>query len=149
MPEGFDKESISKNKEDMMKMEKENEEMNENMKEMMTKMSDLETNLKSANDTISSLTQNTQYKGSQNNYLESLSITGIELGKEFKKTTTNYFVTVDKSVNSVTINAVPKDSDAIVTIYGNTDLQEGKNKILINVTAENGDVRTYKIYVTK
>lgn len=40
-------------------------------------------------------------------------------------------------------------SDAIVTIYGNTDLQDGKNKIIISVTAVDGSVRNYRIYVTK
>lgn len=124
-------------------------EMTSSMKKMMEEMSKLESNLKTANDTISSLTKTITYQGSQNNYLESLSISNVEFKNNFKKTTLNYFATVDENTNSVTVNAVPEDSSAIVTIYGNTNLQSGKNKVLITVTADDGSIKTYKIYITK
>lgn len=146
-PFGDDMDSIMKDKMEMM--DKENEMMSMNMKEMMSKMTSLEDDLDVANSTISSLTQTNTYQGSQNNYLQSLSISNVEFKNEFKKTTSDYFATVDSSVTSVTVNAVAEDSSAIVTVYGNTDLQSGKNKIIVSVTADDGSVRNYKIYVTK
>ena len=142
-----DMDSIMKDK--MDEMDKENEKMSMNMKEMMTKMTSLESDLDTAKNTISSLTQTNTYQGSQNNYLKSLSISGVDFKNEFKKTTSDYFVTVDANTNSVVVNAEAEDSSAIVTIYGNTELQSGKNKIIISVTAVDGSVRNYKIYVTK
>lgn len=136
-------------KDSMLDEMKEREAMSSNMKKMMEDMESLQFELDTANDRISSLTATESYQGDQNNYLSSLSITGVEFKNSFKKTTNSYFATVDESVTSVTVNAVAEDSDAIITIYGNTDLKSGKNKILINVTAEDGSVRAYKIYVTK
>lgn len=136
-------------KQNMLMMEEKNKEMTNSMKDMMTKMNSLETNLKDANNTISSLTKNVTYQGSQNNYLENLSIDGVTFKNSFKKTTLNYFAKVDEETEYVTVVATPEDSSAIVTIYGNTDLQKGQNKILVTVTADDESVRTYKIYVTK
>lgn len=136
-------------KDNMLMMEEKNKEMTNSMKEMMTKMNNLETNLKDANNTISSLTKNVTYQGSQNNYLKSLSIDCVEFKNNFKKTTLDYFSTVTSDVSKVTVNAIPEDSTAIVTIYGNTDLKEGKNKILITVTADDDSIKTYRIYITK
>lgn len=125
-------------------------EMNASMKKMMEQMSGLEMDLQNANNKITSLTQGETYKGSQNNYLKSLSITGVDFKNEFKKTTADYFARLDDDdLEKVTVNAVAEDSSAIITIYGNTNLKDGKNKIIINVTADNGNVRTYRIYLTK
>lgn len=142
-----DMDQIMKDKKDMPDMD--DEKMSNSMKEMMLKMSDLESDLKNANNTISSLTNTNVYQGSQNNYLKSLSLTGIEFKNEFSKTTLDYFANIDKNISNVSVNAVAEDSSAIVTIYGNTNLQEGRNKIIISVTSEDGSVRNYKIYVTK
>ena len=136
-------------KDSMLSKEKEKE-MNASMKKMMEQMSGLELDLKNANNRITSLTQGETYQGSQNNYLESLSISGIEFKNEFKKTTADYFARLDDDdLEKVTVNAKAEDSSAIVTIYGNTNLKKGKNKIIINVTADNGNIRTYRIYITK
>lgn len=147
-----DEENMDKawgDKDSMLSKEKEKE-MNASMKKMMEQMSGLEVDLQKANSRITSLTQGETYKGSQNNYLKSLSITGIEFKNEFKKTTADYFARLeDDDLEKVTVNAVAEDSTAIVTIYGNTNLKDGKNKIMINVTADNGDIRIYRIYLTK
>ena len=97
---------------------------------------------------MSMVEQNT-YNGSSNNYLKKLNIKGYDLSPEFKKTSTTYFINVGDDVNSLKITANAESSKAKVNIYGNTNLKAGKNKILINVTAEDGEVRTYRIYVTK
>lgn len=149
IPNVDDKEDPWGDKDSMLSKDKEKE-MNASMKKMMEQMSGLEKDLQNANDRISNLTQGETYKGSQNNYLKSLSITGVEFKNEFKKTTADYFARLeDDDLEKVTVNAVAEDSSAIVTIYGNTNLKDGKNKILINVTADNGQVRTYRIYLTK
>ena len=127
-----------------------NKENDSEMQKMKEQMSGLQKDLLNANNKITNLTQGEIYKGSQNNYLKSLSINGVELKNGFKKTTVDYFAILEKKeLNEVTVNVVAEDSSAIVTIYGNTNLTEGKNKILINVIAENGDTRTYRIYLSK
>lgn len=89
------------------------------------------------------------YKGSDNNYLKSLSVSGYKLNKDFKKESLTYFISVDESVNSLTVNAASEDSDSKVYINGNTNLKSGTNKILITVVAENGNTKVYRIYVKR
>jgi hypothetical protein len=106
-------------------------------------------------DTFSSKTTNNilenvvKYKGSDNNYLSDLSITNYALNKEFSKDSLTYFVTIDSDTTTLEVNATKEDSNSTVSINGNTDLKEGINKILITVTAENGNTKNYRIYVTK
>lgn len=143
-----DKENPFGDKENMLDKDKELM-FNKDMQKMKDQMSGLEKDLLNANNKITSLTQGETYKGSQNNYLKSLSINGVEFKNAFKKTTADYFATLDDDLEKVTVNATAEDSTAIVTIYGNTNLEKGKNKILINVTADNGETRTYRIYLSK
>ncbi len=89
------------------------------------------------------------YKGESNNYLSKLKISGYDINPKFDKTNNTYFITIDKDVEELNITAKAEVSSATVTVYGNTNLKSGTNKILINVTAENGEVKTYRIYVTK
>lgn len=93
--------------------------------------------------------QTITYNGSDNNYLSELSINGYALNKEFSKDNLTYFVTVESDINSLDIIANKEDDSATVCIYGNENLDTEINKILISVTAENGNVRNYRIYVTK
>lgn len=97
----------------------------------------------------SSSTKTVTYKGDSNNYLKSLKIEGEDLIPTFSKTNTTYFVNVDEEIEELDITAKADDSTAKVRIYGEDNLAEGVNKVLISVTADNGDARTYRIYVTK
>lgn len=90
-----------------------------------------------------------KYNGSDNNYLSELSIKGYTLNKEFMKESTTYFVTVNNNVETLDISALSEDSNSIVTISGNDNLNVGLNKILIMVTSESKETRVYRIYVTK
>ncbi len=144
----IDKENPFGDKENMLDKDKELM-FNKDMQKMKDQMSGLEKDLLNANNRITSLTQGENYKGSQNNYLKSLSINGVELKNAFKKTKSDYFATLGDDLEKVTVNAVAEDSSAIITIYGNTNLKNGKNKIIINVTADNGETRTYRIYLSK
>ncbi|MCL2341548.1 MAG: cadherin-like beta sandwich domain-containing protein [Firmicutes bacterium] len=94
-------------------------------------------------------TQTVTYKGSRDNYLTNMTVTGYDLTPGFNKTNNTYFITVENGVTSININAVKEDRSAVVTISGNKNLQVGLNKVLIAVLAQNGDVRYYRIYVTR
>lgn len=89
------------------------------------------------------------YNGESNNYLSSLVISGYDINPQFNKTNNTYFITVDEDITNVDITAIPEDENAKVNIYGNDNIQEGENKVLISVTAENGEVKTYRIYIIK
>lgn len=93
--------------------------------------------------------ENVTYNGSDNNYLSSMTISGYTLNKEFNKESSTYFVTVDEDTSSIEVVASSEDTSATVCVSGANNLKEGENKILISVTAENGNVRNYRIYVTK
>ncbi len=137
------------NLKDMDSMKDKMKLMEDNEKDMKDKMSTLQVSLKDASDKITSLSQGTTYQGSSNNYLSSLSVTGYELNNTFDKTTNDYFISVPENVNSINVNVTKEDSSATVTTYGNTNLVSGQNKVIINVTAQDGSVRTYRVYVTK
>ena len=92
-------------------------------------------------------TQTAVYNGSNNNYLASLEIEGESLNTTFNKENTTYFVkTTGKT--ELNIKATSEDNNAKVYITGNESLKTGDNKILISVTAENGDVRYYRVFVS-
>ncbi len=103
-------------------------------------------NMSSQNSSTKQITETVTYNGSNNNYLSNLSVEGYNLNKEFYKDNGTYFVEIDSIVSSININTEKEDGTATVCIYGNEDLKQGTNKILVNVTAENGNVRTYRIY---
>ncbi len=87
--------------------------------------------------------------GSPNNCLKSLSIAEGKTTQTFDKFTETYDLTVENNVTSVNVSAQAIDSKAVVTGTGNSSLNVGNNEIQIKVTAENGDVRIYKIYVNR
>lgn len=87
------------------------------------------------------------YYYSSNNYLKLLEVSGYEL--EFDKNKEEYTLSVKNDVTSLDITAVAEDSRARVEITGNEKFKVGKNTIVISVKAENGDVREYKLVVTK
>lgn len=94
----------------------------------------------------SSAESKTTYTGSADNYLDKLSVKGHKFTQSFHKTNNTYFLTLSSGEDSVTVNAEASDSDADVIITGADELTTGRNKIMVSVTAENGDVRVYRIY---
>lgn len=89
------------------------------------------------------------YNGSSNNYLSDLYVTGYDFTESFNKDNETYFLTVNNDVSSLTTVAVPEEEKSTVKIYGNKEINVGTNKILVTVTAEDGSVRNYRIYVTR
>lgn len=94
----------------------------------------------------SSTAQTAVYKGSSNNYLANLEIEGVELNTTFSKENSTYFASVENKEN-INITATKEADSAKVCITGEDSLTEGQNKILISVTAENGDVRYYRVFI--
>ena len=91
---------------------------------------------------------------SSNNYLKSLSIGTGTLSPEFYRETYEYTVEFGEDINlyelaNIEISAQAEDSRAKVEGAGTIELVEGDNSININVTAENGNVRTYTVKVVK
>lgn len=157
-PEGIDKEEnkeeIYPDKDDMQNNnQKENNNTminkNNNQEEVTTRTESISGKTIGNSNLSNQESQSVTYNGESNNYLSSLEIDGFDLLPNFSKTCQTYFIEVGNDVNSITINAEAEDENAKVTLYGNENLQEGENKVLVSVTAENGSVRFYRIYVTK
>lgn len=94
-------------------------------------------------------TEEPEEEKSNNKNLKSLAVDGYEITPEFSSDVTEYNLTVDVTVDALTVNAVAEDENAKVEITGNDNLLIGENTIEIKVTAEDETVRTYKINVTK
>ncbi len=83
-----------------------------------------------------------------NNWLSSLIIDGYSINFDGGKTS-GYTLTVPASVSSVNISAKTVNSKATVSGAGKISLNDGSNIIKVNVTAQNGDIRTYTIEIIR
>ncbi|MBP5331440.1 MAG: cadherin-like beta sandwich domain-containing protein [Lachnospiraceae bacterium] len=72
-----------------------------------------------------------------------------ELSPAFSASVFEYTVFVPYEVTEIYVSASPNDPTATVKIEGNTGLNVGQNRILVLVTAENGDVKKYVIYAAR
>lgn len=80
--------------------------------------------------------------------LKSLTIKNQKI--EFDPTEKKYYLTVESTVNDLSITAVPTNEKAKVEIEGNKKFVIGKNTVKINVTSEDGTKKeTYQLIVTK
>jgi murein DD-endopeptidase MepM/ murein hydrolase activator NlpD len=86
---------------------------------------------------------------SANNYLSKLECNQGSLIPEFDKENTEYKITVDSSVKSLSLSLAKEDETAKVEVSGNQNFVVGDNEVVIKVTAENGNVREYKIIVNR
>lgn len=92
---------------------------------------------------------NTQNKSTNAN-LKELHLNVEGLSPAFQKTITRYNLVVGDDVSQIAVNAIPEDSNAKVSVIGNTNLKIGVNEVKITVTAQDGKtVKTYVIEVTK
>lgn len=82
---------------------------------------------------------------SSDNYLINLQIDGYKLTPEFDKQTLEYTIDGDIKTNEININATPSNEKATINGAGIVKIEENKNEYRIDVTAENGSVRTYII----
>ncbi len=86
---------------------------------------------------------------SSNNNLKSITIDGVELVPEFNKDTLEYSSTVEGNVEKITINAEVEDGKSYIEGLGEKELQEGLNEFTLVVTAENGNIKEYKISISR
>lgn len=147
--------TVVEENEENIEEQKDVTEINNNNQSQVLEQSNVQKVSNTSNYTIQQTTktkvteQTITYNGSDNNYLSELYIDGYTLNKEFSKDNSTYFVTVENDVESLNTTAIAEDNSSVVCVYGNDNLKEGTNKILITVTAENGNVRNYRIYVIK
>ena len=87
-------------------------------------------------------------KGNPNNYLSSLAVNGGYLFKT-ATTETEFNLNLHTSTVSVEISATKVSDKATISGTGTISLSGEKQVIPITVTAQNGDVRTYNINVTR
>ena len=87
-------------------------------------------------------------KGNPNNYLSSLAVNGDYLF-ESATTATEFNLNLSTSTTSVEISATKVSSKATISGTGSISLKGEKQVISVIVTAQNGDVRTYNINVTR
>lgn len=87
--------------------------------------------------------------GDNNNYLNSLSVSGTSISPKFDKFTTSYTATVKAEISSVTVNANPLGKSAKVSGKGKVSLKTGENTIKVTCVAASGVKRTYTIKITR
>ena len=86
---------------------------------------------------------------SSNNYLKNLSIGKYEITPNFDKQIINYEVKTEITENKIMVKAEADDEKASISGTGEIELNSGENNITVDVTAENGTVRSYYIKVVK
>ena len=86
---------------------------------------------------------------SNNNNLNALSISNVSLNPAFNSSITTYNATVDYSVSSVEVSATKAHDKATISGTGKVNLNVGTNTIKVNVTAEDGTVKTYTVTITR
>lgn len=84
---------------------------------------------------------------SKNNNLASLGVEGFTLTPEFNANTLEYSVIVPEDTKNVNITGTVQDKKASITGIGVQQVNQGNNKFLVTVKAENGSEKTYTINV--
>jgi hypothetical protein len=88
--------------------------------------------------------------GNPNNWLKTLTVDGYALTPTFSvSSTTSYSLIVTDSTSSINIKATTVNSNAKISGIGTINLSPGTNTININVTAQNGSMRTYTLTVVR
>lgn len=86
---------------------------------------------------------------SSNNYLKSLNVEGYNLEPEFKRENDTYTIYIKnrEDVTKLNITAEADDESAKIDGIGTVQITPEQNSININVTAENGNLKIYKINI--
>lgn len=84
---------------------------------------------------------------SKNNNLASLAVEGFTLTPEFNANTLEYSVIVPEDTKEVNLTGTVQDKKASITGVGVQQVNQGNNKFLVTVKAENGSEKTYTINV--
>lgn len=87
--------------------------------------------------------------GDTNNYLQSLSISGVSLTPAFNGTTTSYSAVVSNAISSVSITAKAVSGNSSISGTGSYSLAVGNNTVKISCKSQSGDTRTYTININR
>ena len=87
--------------------------------------------------------------GDTNNYLQSLSISGVSLTPAFNGTTTSYSAVVSNAISSVSITAKAVSGNSSISGTGSYSLAVGNNTVKISCKSQSGDTRTYTINIDR
>ena len=87
--------------------------------------------------------------GDTNNYLQSLSISGVSLTPAFNGTTTSYSAVVSNAISSVSITAKAVSGNSSISGTGSYSLAVGNNTVKIRCKSQSGDTRTYTININR
>ncbi|HAX73937.1 MAG TPA: hypothetical protein DCY20_10480, partial [Firmicutes bacterium] len=93
--------------------------------------------------------QPTQPELSSEARLDKLSVNKGTLTPAFNADVYNYSVTVENNVSKINLTGSAMDKLATVSGLGNHELKVGENTLAVNVTAENGTIKTYTVKVTR
>lgn len=85
---------------------------------------------------------------SKNNNLSSLGIEGYELSPVFSANQTEYTVELAPETEKINIIATKADNTASINGIGEITVSEGLNVLKVEVTAQNGQIKTYTINAT-
>ena len=83
------------------------------------------------------------------NTLSSLSVTNCNLSPSFTSSASNYTCNIDSNVTSVEVKANKTSQYSTVKGTGTINLTSNSQKIVVSVTAANGNVRDYNITINK
>ena len=87
--------------------------------------------------------------GDTNNFLQSLSISGVSLTPAFNGTTTSYSAVVSNAISSVSITAKAVSGNSSISGTGSYSLAVGNNTVKISCKSQSGDTRTYTININR
>ncbi len=87
---------------------------------------------------------------STNANLQTLRIDKEGMIPQFDTNVTQYYLTVGEEIKEIEVLATPQNTSAKVNVTGNTNLKEGINKVIVEVTAEdNSTKKEYSIEVSR
>lgn len=95
------------------------------------------------------VTRQSAIQKSNDNSLKDLSVPGYTLSPVFNKDNLDYTLKVPNNATKIDVKAITNNEKSSVKIVGNTDLKVGNNVVTVEVTAEDGSKKTYKITVTR
>ena len=86
---------------------------------------------------------------SSNANLKILQLNTEGISPNFSPENIQYYITISENIDNIEVIAEPENSRSTLQIVGNTNIPYGTSKIVITVTAENGDKKDYTINVSK
>lgn len=81
---------------------------------------------------------------SNNTYLKSLQIESYAI--DFRKTKKDYYIRIDEGINQLQVAVELEDEKSNYQVIGADNLKDNNYKVIVEVTAENGDKNTYTIH---